>query len=131
MNWARDPRFATNRQRVEWRGEVVPKVAAVMKRCQPPNGIKRLDESNVPHAVVRDYAGIFAHEQTAARGMKLTVRDPEGNPVDLIGNPMRIAGTAPPPPTMPPRLGEQTDALLAEFGLSAEEVELLRSKKVI
>ena len=56
---------------------------------------------------------------------------PGGNPVDLIGNPMSHRGDAPPPPTMPPRLGEQTDALLAEFGLSAEEVELLRSKKVI
>jgi crotonobetainyl-CoA:carnitine CoA-transferase CaiB-like acyl-CoA transferase len=127
----RDPRFVTNRQRVELRGEVVPKVAAVMKTLPTAEWEKRLTEANVPHAVVRDYAGIFAHEQTAARGMKLTVRDPAGKPVDLVGNPVRLTGGPVGEPTMPPRLGEQTDAVLRELGLSAEEVDSLRAKKVI
>lgn len=127
----RDPRFATNHQRVELRDEVVPKVAGLMKSLSTAEWVRRLEEANVPHAVVRDYADIFTHEQTAARGMKLTVRDPKRNPVELVGNPMRIAGTTPPTPTMPPRLGEQTDAVLAELGLSTDEVELLRAKKVI
>jgi crotonobetainyl-CoA:carnitine CoA-transferase CaiB-like acyl-CoA transferase len=126
-----DPRFTTNRQRVELREELVPKVAAVMKSQPTAEWVKRLEAANVPHAVVRDYADIFAHEQTTARGMKLTVRDPKGNPVDLVGNPIRVAGATPPRPTMPPQLGEQTDAILTELGLSQEEVESLRAKKVI
>ena len=88
----RDPRFATNRQRVELRGELVPKVAALMKSLPTSEWEKRLVAASVPHAVVRDYAGIFSHEQTAARGMKLTVRDPSGKPVDLVGNPVRLTG---------------------------------------
>ena len=85
----------------------------------------------MPHAVVRDYADIFAHEQTAARGMKLTVRDPEGNPVDLVGNPVHVTGAPAAAPTMPPRLGEQTDAVLRELGLNRGEVAALEAKRVI
>jgi CoA:oxalate CoA-transferase len=102
-----------------------------MKQFPTAEWVKRLEEANVPHAEVRDYANIFAHEQTTSRGMKLTVRDPKGNPVDLVGNPIRLLGAPPPTPGMPPRLGEQTDSVLAELGLSPEEVESLRAKKVI
>lgn len=126
-----DPRFATNRQRVELREEVVPKVAAVMKSLPTIEWEKRLTEANVPHAIVQDYAGIFDSEQTAARGMKLTVRDPAGKAVDLIGNPMHIAGVQMTQPTAPPRLGEQTDEILRELGLTAVEVNALREKGAI
>jgi crotonobetainyl-CoA:carnitine CoA-transferase CaiB-like acyl-CoA transferase len=127
----RDTRYTTNRQRVEHRGEVVPRVAAVLKTLPTGEWEKRLEVANVPHAVVRDYAGIFAHEQTVARGMKLTVREPSGKPVDLVGNPVRLMGAPGGVPTMPPRLGEQTEGVLRELGLGADEIEALRAKKVI
>lgn len=126
-----DPRFATNRQRVELRTEVVPKVAAIIKRLPTAEWEKRLSEANVPHAVARDYAGTFAHEQTAARGMKLTIRDPAGNPVDLIGNPIHLTGAPTATATMPPRLGAQSDEVLRELGLSSEELKALRAKGVV
>ncbi|AMV22822.1 Formyl-coenzyme A transferase [Gemmata sp. SH-PL17] len=127
-----DPRFATNRQRVELRAEVVPKVEAIMKRFPTSEWETRLSEANVPHAVVRTYADVFADEQTLARGMKLTVRDPAGNPVDLIGSPVQLHGAPNAPPTMPPRLGEQTEKVLGELlGLDAEEVKALKEKGVV
>lgn len=126
-----DPRFATNRQRVEHRDEVLPRVAAVMKSLPTVEWEKRLAHANVPHSAVRDYASIFDHEQTAARGMKLTVRDPAGNPVQLVGSPLHITGSSAPLPTMPPRLGEQTDAVLRELGVGDEEVARLKAKGVV
>lgn len=127
----RDPRYASNRQRVESRGEVVPKIAAVMKSLPTSEWVKRLEKANVPHSIVRDYAGIFNHEQTTARGMKLTVSDPNGNPVDLVGNPVHLTGAPAASPTMPPRLGEQTEEVLRELGLNKEEVDVLRAKGVV
>jgi crotonobetainyl-CoA:carnitine CoA-transferase CaiB-like acyl-CoA transferase len=102
-----------------------------MKKLTTAEWERRLGDANVPHAVVRDYADIFAHEQTAARGMKLSVRDPAGNPVDLVGNPLRIAGAPVAAPAMPPRLGEQTDVVLRELGLSDEELARLKAKGVV
>ena len=128
----RDPRFATNRQRVELRDEVVPRVAVVMKSLPTAEWERRLTEANVPHAVVWNYADIFAQPQPTARGMKLTIRDPAGNPVDLVGNPMHLTGAAPVTPTMPPRLGEQTAAVLGELlGLDATAVAALRERGLV
>lgn len=127
-----EPRFATNRQRVELRSEVVPKVEALMKRVATAEWEKRLAEANVPHAVVRTYDAVFGDPQTLSRGMKLTVRDPAGNPVDLVGNPVVMRGAPATAPTMPPRLGEQTAAVLSELlGLDAAAVNALKAKGVV
>jgi crotonobetainyl-CoA:carnitine CoA-transferase CaiB-like acyl-CoA transferase len=127
-----DPRFATNRQRVERRAEVIPQVEALMKRLGTADWERRLASANVPHAVVRTYAEVFRDPQTLARGMKLTVRDPAGNAVDLIGNPVHLWGAPVAEPTAPPRLGEQTAAVLNELlGLDAEDVTALRAKGVV
>ena len=34
----------------------------------------------------------MAEPQTAARGLRITVRDPAGKSVDLVGSPFHIAG---------------------------------------
>lgn len=127
-----DPRFTTNRQRVEHRGEVVPKVEATMKQFTTAEWERRLSDANVPHAVVRTYTDVFRDPQTLARGMKLTVRDPNGNAVELVGNPIHLHGAPVAEPTMPPRLGEQTAGVLAEvLGLDADAVKALREKGVV
>jgi crotonobetainyl-CoA:carnitine CoA-transferase CaiB-like acyl-CoA transferase len=126
-----ETRYATNRQRVELREEVVPKIAAVMKTLPTAEWESRLSAANVPHAIVRDYADIFGHEQTGARGMKLTVRDPAGKPVDLIGNPIHLTGGPVGVPTLPPRLGEQADAVLRELGLTDQDIAALRARQVV
>jgi crotonobetainyl-CoA:carnitine CoA-transferase CaiB-like acyl-CoA transferase len=126
-----DPRFTTNRQRVELRDEVVPKVAAVMKSRTTSEWEKRLTAANVPHSIVQDYADIFDSEQTEARGMKVTIRDRDGNPVELVGNPIHISGGLTQTPSAPPGLGEQTDEILLELGLTADEVSDFRKKGVV
>ncbi len=128
----RDPRYATNRQRVEHRGEVVPRVEALMKLRKTAEWELKLTQKKVPHAVVWDYADLFTQPQLASRGMKVTVRDPSGQPVDLIGNPIHLTGGPMQPPALPPQLGEQTDAVLHEvIGLDAVEIAALRERGVV
>lgn len=127
-----NPNFATNRQRVERRAEVVPLVEALMRALTTSEWESRLSEANVPHAVVRGYAEAFADPQALARGMKLTVRDPSGTEVNLVGNPVHLHGAPTAAPTMPPRLGEHTATVLSSvLGLSAAEVDALRAKGVV
>ena len=93
---------------------------------------KRLNEANVPHAVVWNYAEVFAQPQAQSRGMKVTVRDPQGRPVDLIGNPIHLKGGPLREPTSPPNLGEQTASVLHELlGMNAEAVEELRQRGIV
>jgi crotonobetainyl-CoA:carnitine CoA-transferase CaiB-like acyl-CoA transferase len=127
-----DPRFKTNRQRVERRGELVPRVETLMKSLPTAEWEQRLSRANVPHAVVWNYAELFQQSQVRERGMRVTVRDPAGNPVDLVGNPVHLTGGTLPPARMPPSLGEQTDLVLSDFlGLNAAQIQELRGQGVI
>jgi crotonobetainyl-CoA:carnitine CoA-transferase CaiB-like acyl-CoA transferase len=129
---ANDPRFTTNQMRVEQRGILVPMIEAILRTRSCSEWQQRLLDAEVPHAPVLDYPQLFSLEQIAARGMKVTVRDTDGKPIDLAGAPFHIDGATLPPPLMPPRLGEHTEQILRDvLGLDAERIEQLRQQKVI
>jgi crotonobetainyl-CoA:carnitine CoA-transferase CaiB-like acyl-CoA transferase len=129
---AADPRFATNTLRVQNRDVLVPIVAEVMSMLTTEEWQQRLQAAQVPHAPVWDYATLFAHPQMAARGLRVTVRDLEGRPVDLVGSPFHIAGAPLPPTKMPPRLGQDTDEVLRELlGVDSVRLSQLRQQRVI
>jgi crotonobetainyl-CoA:carnitine CoA-transferase CaiB-like acyl-CoA transferase len=129
---AEDARFQMNTERVRNREELVPKVREIMKRRTTRQWQEALVAAAVPHAPVWNYADLFAQAQGQARGWRVTVRDPQGEPVDLLGSPFHIAGTELPKPQMPPALGQHTDDVLTELlGLEASRLADLRRRGVI
>lgn len=129
---AADPRFATNPLRVQHRTELFPRLDALFLTQTVTDWCDRLEKARVPHAPVNDYAAVFAHEQVQARGMKVTVTDPTGKPVDLLGSPFHLTGADLPGFTFPPRLGEHTDAVLTEvLGLDANRLSELRRAGIV
>jgi crotonobetainyl-CoA:carnitine CoA-transferase CaiB-like acyl-CoA transferase len=129
---AADARYLKNTDRVARRSELVPVLEGVLKGRTRAEWQHRLLEAEVPHAPVWDYAALFAEPQTAARGLRATVRDPSGKVVDLIGSPFHIAGATLPAPAMPPRQGQDTDAVLGSLlGLDAARLAELRRQGVI
>jgi crotonobetainyl-CoA:carnitine CoA-transferase CaiB-like acyl-CoA transferase len=127
-----DARFRENADRVRHREELVPKVDAIMKRRTTRQWQDALVAAEVPQAPVWDYAELFAQPQGEARGWRVTVRDPQGQPVDLLGSPFRIASATMPTPTMPPELGQHTDEVLRELlGLDEGRLSALRQIGVI
>jgi crotonobetainyl-CoA:carnitine CoA-transferase CaiB-like acyl-CoA transferase len=129
--WADDPRFAANADRVRHRAELVPQVAALMRGRTTSQWEELLTRAEVPHAPVRNYAELFADPQTADRGLRLTVKDPQGRPVDLVGSPFHIDGKVP-QSTAPPTPGQLTDEVLSRLlGLNPEQIAELRRKGVI
>jgi len=126
-----EPRYLANPDRVRHRTELVPRVAEVLRGRPTAEWIDRLTRADVPHAPVWGYADLFAHPQAAARNLRVTVTDPEGRPVDLLGSPFHIDG-ATPPSTVPPALGEHTAEVLRDvLGMDAAEVEALRARRVV
>jgi len=127
-----DPRYTSNPLRVEHRADLVPQIESILKQRTTKQWQTQLDEAGVPCAPVWTYADLFAHPQAEARGLKLTVRDVDGQPVELIGSPIHIAGTKPHPPTAPPRLSQHTDEVLRKLlGLDEQRLETLRRQGVI
>jgi crotonobetainyl-CoA:carnitine CoA-transferase CaiB-like acyl-CoA transferase len=129
---AADPRFATNTLRVQNRDVLVPLLEPLLRARTTAEWEERLLAAEVPHAPVWDYARLFAQPHVAARGLKVTVRDPQGRPVDLVGTPLHVAGATLPPPAMPPALGQDTDTVLRELlGLDEARLAELRRQGVI
>lgn len=129
---ANDPRFTSNTLRVQGRDALVPMIEEIMRSRTTGEWETALEAAGVPHAPVWDHAQLFASEQAAVRGLRVTVRDPEGRPVDLIGTPFHIGGSTLPPPTAPPGLGQDTDEVLHEvLGVASDRLAELRQRGVI
>ena len=129
---AADERFTTNTQRVQNREVLVPLLEPMLKGRTTREWEERLTAAEVPHAPVWDYATLFAQSHAKERGLRVTVRDPQGRPVDLVGTPFHIGGTTLPVPTMPPTLGQHTEEVLREvLGLDAARVDELHQRGVV
>jgi crotonobetainyl-CoA:carnitine CoA-transferase CaiB-like acyl-CoA transferase len=113
---ATDDRFATNSLRVQHRGALAAMVEEVFARFSADEVVDRLDTTGIANARLRDLAGLAAHPQLEARDRWREVRSPAGPLRQLL------------PPAMPdgleprldpiPAVGEHTEAILAELGLS-------------
>jgi crotonobetainyl-CoA:carnitine CoA-transferase CaiB-like acyl-CoA transferase len=129
---AADTRFTTNTQRVQLRDALMPLINSMMRSRTTSQWEEALLAADVPHAPVWNYADLFAHPQAAVRGLRMTVTDPSGKPVDLIGSPFHIAGAKLPEAIMPPRLGQETERVLRDLlGCDKARLTDLRSQGVI
>jgi crotonobetainyl-CoA:carnitine CoA-transferase CaiB-like acyl-CoA transferase len=129
---AADPRFATNTLRVQNRQLLVPLLEEVLRSRSTAQWQEELLAVVVPHAPVWDYAALFAHPQAADRGLHVTVSDPQGRPVDLLGTPFHLAGTTLPVPSAPPGLGQHTGEVLKDLlGFDEARLKELRRRGVI
>jgi len=129
---AGDVRFCSNTLRVQNRQILVPLLETLFRARSSAEWQKLLETAEVPHAPVWNYAQLFAEPHSVERGLKMTVRDVQGRPVDLIGSPFHIAGAALPAATVPPGLGEHTTEVLTQLlGLDAKRIEELRKDGVV
>lgn len=128
---AADERFTTNTQRVQNRAVLVPLVEALMRTRSTAAWEELLSAAEVPHAPVWSYADLFAQPEMAER-LRVTVRDPSGQAIDLTASPFHITGATLPPPAAPPTLGQYTEEVLKHLlGMNDEQVAKLRQEGVI
>lgn len=123
---ARDPRFVRNADRVRHRTVLVPQLAALMKTRKRADWLAALEAVKVPCGPINDLADVFADPQVQARGMKVPLPHPRAAGLHVVGSPMRFSHTPVQYRRAPPLLGEHTDEVLGELGLSPEEIARLR-----
>ena len=120
---ADDPRFATNRARVENRTALIPQLKEVTARRARAFWIGELEARRIPGGPINTLPEVFADPQVCHRGMRVELPDAgfEGGKVSLIGNPIHLSRTPPVYRRAPPRLGQHTDEVLAD--LAARETD--------
>lgn len=129
---AADQRFTTNALRVSNRTELIPLIEDLMRLRTTADWQDRLRAKNVPHALVWNHAELFEQEQVTARNMKITVRNPAGQLVDLVGSPFHIHGSPTTQASAPPGLGEHSAEILRQvLNIDDTRIDDLRRAKVI
>ena len=130
--WAKNPRYAQNADRVRHRAELVPLLEAVMKTRNKATWLSALEAAKVPCGAINTLGEVFADPQVQERGMVTTWEHPIQAGLKLVSSPIKMSQTPVRQDLPPPLLGQHTGEVLSEvLGWSPAQQAALRSKGVI
>jgi crotonobetainyl-CoA:carnitine CoA-transferase CaiB-like acyl-CoA transferase len=90
-----------------------------------------LAAASVPCSPINSLAQVLSHPHTDASGIIVEYDHTAAGHLKGVGHPVRINGHARTAGRPPPELGQHTDEVLSELGLSVERIEALRREGVI
>lgn len=132
VEWASDARFAQNTARVANRDALIPLLSEILLQKTVAEWVEQFRDIDIPAAPVNSIDQAFAMEQVQARDMEITIPHRlSAEPISLVGSPLKLSETPVSYHHAPPTLGEHTEEILRESGLSAKEIEGLRLMGVI
>ncbi|WP_082949454.1 CaiB/BaiF CoA transferase family protein [Mycolicibacterium celeriflavum] len=126
---ADDPRFATNPGRCSHRGILDEAIGNWCAQHDLAEIQKIADDAGIGNSRYNVPSEVVAHPQLTARDRWRTVDTPKGE-IRALRPPPVISGFEQPMGAVP-GLGQHTDAVLSELGLTADDLERLRAEGVI
>lgn len=130
--WASDPRFASNEQRVAHRAELIPLIRQATVFKTTAEWVTALEGAGVPCGPINDVAQVFADPQVQFRGLQVELPHALGGTVPQVASPIRLSATPVEYRRAPPLLGEHTlEVLTGLLGLPDAEVIALRQRGVL
>lgn len=129
--WAEDARFASNAERVRHRELLVPLLAGAIKTRPRDAWLAALEAAHVPCGAINNLAQTFADPQVQAREMCATVPHPFNPELRLVASPIKLSATPVSYRRAPPTLGQHSQELLQEAGLSEAEIASLLQAGIV
>jgi succinate--hydroxymethylglutarate CoA-transferase len=115
--WVENPRFKTNKDRVNNRAEIDGLIETALGAETADHWIAALHKTGIPAGRINTVAEALETEQAQARRMVETVDHPKIGPVRLLGAPFKFSDTPTSVRRHPPTHGEHTAEVLADgFG---------------
>ena len=128
-----DPLFKSNDLRVRNRHAVLEKLAPVMAAKPSKHWLEGLEKLGIGVGPINNLDQVFADPHVKARDMVVEMphKAAGGATVPLLASPLKLSETPVSYRHAPPMLGEHTDEVLKEFGLSDAEIAALKADRVI
>ncbi|MFI5660832.1 CaiB/BaiF CoA transferase family protein [Streptomyces sp. NPDC051684] len=116
---ADDPRFASNTARVAHREDLLAELTERLRERGADEWFETLTAVGVPCGPINDLGEAFAFAARLGLDPRVHIDDPNREaPAAQVANPIRLSAAPAAYVTAPPRLGEHTEQILAELGLS-------------
>jgi crotonobetainyl-CoA:carnitine CoA-transferase CaiB-like acyl-CoA transferase len=128
--WRRDPRFATNQQRMQNRAALEAAMEDVFATGTTDHWIAVLEAAGVPCGPVYNYRQMFADPQVEHRRLVQYASDPELGKVAHIRTPIKI-GEAIRVRTVAPKLGQHNAEIFGRLGVGEADLAALREQGVV
>jgi len=129
---ADDERTCSGPARAANRAFLDPIIDAWMENLTRAEAVDKLNEAGVPTGPVHTAEDVFECPQVKARGMLMTVNDPDVGEYRFARTPPHLSAATELPANPAPRLGEHTRSVLEEMlDYSAGEVDTLAADGVV
>ena len=126
-----DPELANNAGRVARVQELDAAIEAWTQTRSVTDVLAALGEAAVPAGRVYTAKDIVEDPHYRERNMILKQQTRDGHEIEVPGIVPKLMGTPGQVRSSAPKLGDDTDAVLAELGMNAEAIAQLRNKKVV
>ncbi|HUZ11711.1 MAG TPA: CaiB/BaiF CoA-transferase family protein [Caulobacteraceae bacterium] len=125
-DWATDPRWSSGRRRTANRAALNAAIAEATALRPSAWWIETLNGAGVPCGPILAIDEVFADPQVAHLGLAQGVDHPRLGPTRMVASPLNLAGLDKQIRSVAPLTPEHTDAVLAELGYEAAEIEAMR-----
>lgn len=126
---AKDERFDKNYKRNERRAELLEIINACFQKLTAEQVIARLDKAQIANARLNDMEGLWKHEQLKARQRWAEIGTPAGKIPALLPPGLNDSYDYRMDPI--PAVGEHTESILKELGMSDDEIANMRASGAI
>lgn len=124
------PEFRSREDRKSHRDLLRAVLEEELMRLPAAHWVQALNAKGVPCGPVLSVPAVLESDQIRFRDFVSQVAT-QGETLSLTASPVRIDAVRPVPNSLPPMLGAHSDALLAELGMSGEEIKQLKAEGVV
>jgi len=133
---ADDPRFTDRHARIEHADALVTAVTAGLSQATSAEWEARLNRAGAPCGLVNTIPDILGNPQVGHRGQmaRIDAGDcaiDDAGPAHFVNTGFQFAHNGPATDRPPPKLGQDTDALLEELGYGADVIADLKERGVV
>jgi crotonobetainyl-CoA:carnitine CoA-transferase CaiB-like acyl-CoA transferase len=128
---ATDPRYAKNADRVRHKDELMPLIGQIFGTWKRADLVVAMEQAGVPCGPINSISDVFGEPQVKHRGMKFDLPHPQAGSVPQVKNPINYTEAPLTYESAPPLLGQHSDEILRELGMSDADIKALRSSGVV
>ena len=129
--WLERPEFKTDPLRCKNRDALRQVIDSVLPAKTSAEWIEILNKADVPCGPINTIDQVFEDPQVKHLGIAGHIQHPVLGDIRVQNQPVKLSRTPASLPVPTPELGEHTDEILGDLGLSAAEIASLREAKVI